>query len=50
MNDTTTLTNDFEFDRLTKVLGFTHEEAMQTIKNRRKHDARIKAEIGRGNG
>lgn len=44
------MTTTFEYDRLTNDLGFTHEEAMQTIENRRKHDARIKAEIGQGNG
>ena len=41
MSNTTT----FEYERLTKELGFTHDEATKTIANRRDQDQRIKEEI-----
>lgn len=36
---------DFEYNRLTNDLGFTDEEAKQTIDNRREQDARVAADL-----
>jgi len=42
---TMTTATEYALDRLTRVLGFTTEEAIEILDRRRAADARVKAEI-----